>query len=152
MDLPSSMMKTILFFLSVTASACTESVPTPETVRSEPARCPLGIADARVRYEATAAGGALVFLTTPEHLDELRERAWYASASHGPERLGKGHHGKHGTGGRHGLQPMQLPPASAGVDEIDGGARISFTPADPNDTGVLRAKLEARARELMAGC
>jgi hypothetical protein len=47
---------------------------------------------------------------------------------------------------------MQMPPAYAGADDIEGGARIRIYPATAQDVGVLRAKLKARAAEMMAVC
>ena len=55
-------------------------------------------------------------------------------------------------GGNHGLRAMQMPPAYAGEQDLEGGARIDLTPHDPNDLANLRAKVQTRARELMASC
>jgi hypothetical protein len=139
-------------------AACTESHPPPQTPASganleTPRACPLGVDGASVTYEPTADGGALVFTAPPEQVADLRQRAQDASAVHGPgEKLGKGHDGKHGSGGDHGLKAMQLPPARVGAIDVEGGARIAFIPADMSDLDVLRVKLQARARELMARC
>jgi len=139
-------------------AACTEGNPPPQTPASganleTPRACPLGVDGARVTYELTTDGGALVFTAPPEQLADLRQRAQYASAVHGPgEKLGKGHEGKHGSGGDHGLKAMQLPPARAGAIDVEGGARIVFTPVDVRDLDALRVKLQERARELMGRC
>lgn len=140
--------------------ACTEATPPPRSASSAaileapvPSTCALGMPGALVVFEETPRGAALTFKAEPEHLAELRERAQYASAMHGPgQKVGKGHDGKHGNGGHHGLKAMQMPPAYAGEEDIEGGARISFTPVDANDIDVLRAKLKVRAQEMMSDC
>jgi hypothetical protein len=61
-------------------------------------------------------------------------------------------HDEHGHGGfRHGLRPAHLPPATAALEELPDGARITFRPIDPADLEALRSKLEERASRLMAG-
>lgn len=133
-------------------SACTKGVDHPgaaTTTRSAQS-CPLGIPGASVSAEDTPEGIALTFLA-PDKVDELRERAYYAAAMHGPgARLGVGHDGHHGEGGDHGLQMMQLPPAYAGVDDIEGGARIRIIPAHAADLETLRAKARDRAIKMNA--
>lgn len=146
--------------LPAIAVACTEAHPPPQSpaaatmLAAPPAStCPLGVEGATVLYEDTATGGRLTFTAPKEKLDELRERARDASALHGTgQKLGKGHDGKHGNGGHHGLKAMQLPPAYGGEEDIEGGARINVTPADAHDLEVLRTKLRERAREMMRSC
>jgi hypothetical protein len=154
-------MKTIALLAVIaatTALACTEGVhgrePATTSIRQAPgpSTCPLGVPGAHVSYEETPVGGALVFTAPADRVEDLRERARYASAVHGPERLGKGHDGKHGSGHHHGIKAMQLPPAWGSAQDVEHGARVSFTPADPADADLLRAKLKARAQEMMAGC
>jgi hypothetical protein len=140
--------------------ACTTAEPpprTPEAATILRARtnttCPLGVRDAHVAVDDTIDGIALTFTATTDRLGELRERAADAAAMHGPgQGLGKGHDGRHGTGGEHGLKAMQLPPADAGEQDIDGGARIYLRPADPKDLATLRMKVRERAEAMMASC
>jgi hypothetical protein len=40
---------------------------------------------------------------------------------------------------------MQAPTARSAAEDIDGGARIRFVPADPAEKELLRAKLRERA-------
>lgn len=148
------------FVLFVFAAGCTEATPPPRPPAAAailaapaPSTCPLGVQGARVVYEETPEGAALVFTAPAEKVEELRDRARNASAMHGPgQKVGMGHDGKHGEGGVHGLKMMQMPPAYAGADEIEGGARIRVYPADVADVDVLRTKLKVRAEEMMAVC
>jgi len=119
-----------------------------------PSTCPLGVSGALVIFKETENGAQLTFTTSKdEQVADLRERAGYASAVHGPgEHLGKGHEGKHGHGGHHGLKAMQLPPSQVGAENVEGGARISFQPVDKADLETLRTKLRERAREMMTSC
>jgi len=141
-------------------ASCTEATPPARSPAAAailaapaPSTCPLGVQGARVVYEEMPEGGALVFTAPAEKVEELRDRARNASAMHGPgQKVGMGHDGKHGEGGVHGLRMMQMPPAYAGADDIEGGARIRIYPADASDIDVLRAKLKARAEEMMAVC
>ncbi len=115
--------------------------------------CPLGVPGAHVVVDDTDVGVMMTFTATADRLGDLRERARDAAAMHGPgQHLGKGHDGRHSMGGDHGLKAMQLPPAFAGEEDIDGGARIRLTPADAADRDVLRAKVRERATAMMAEC
>lgn len=149
---------TLATAMALALVACTEASPPPraaDAIRSAPppSTCPLGVEGARVAYEDTANGGRLTFTAPPAQLDSLRRRARDAAALHGPgQRLGEGHEGRHGTGGDHGLRAMQLPPMSAGEQDVEGGARIDMTPSYDGDLLVLRAKLRERADALMASC
>ncbi len=147
-------MKSILVLaLLVSASlACTEGSPPPKspaaTILQAPAPtgCPLGVPDTRVVFAEAPQGGTLTFLTGPDRVEDLRERARDAAAQHGPgQRVGKGHDGRHGSGGEHGIKSMQMPPAYAAEDDIEGGARLRFTAATPEDVDAIRSQLRARA-------
>lgn len=136
-------MKTLLVIAALLAG-CSTSMPPKDTTTTTAARpCPLGVEGATMTVEDTTEGVALTF--TAANVEEMRERARNASALHGPQRLGAGHGGRHGQGGQHGLQPLQLPPSYAGMDEIEGGARIRLIPVDPADRELLRARVRARA-------
>jgi hypothetical protein len=154
--LASSMV--VALSLGVGSAACTTAEPprSPATsILQAPtsSACPLGVPGAHVAADDTDSGIALTFTATAERLSDLRERAGYAAAMHGPgEHMGKGHEGRHGNGGEHGLKAMHLPPAYAVEEDIDGGARIVLRPADPNDLSLLRAKVRARAEAMMSSC
>lgn len=150
----------IILGASMVAVSCGEPPPPPRSPAAELAvgglrtTCPLGVKNAHVTFDETATGAALTFTTTHEHVEELRRRARDASAMHGSgQRLGEGHHGKHGAGGRkHGLNPVNLPPAQAGVEETRQGATVTFTPANPKDLDALRAHLKIRTENMMTSC
>lgn len=133
-------------------SAC---VPTEKHDAASPTNaaiqsCPLGVRGAAVAATDTADGITLTFTTdVVANVEELRTRARDAAAMHGPgEKVGLGHDGRHGEGGQHGLQTLQLPPVHAAEDDVNEGARIRFVPADQKDLEVLRTKLRARAIQL----
>jgi hypothetical protein len=136
----------VLVALAGSAAACTTAqTPPPSLTKAEaPRGCALGVVGATVVAEDTPDGIALSF-TSKDRAAEMRERANDAAAQHGSgERLGAGHNGRHGHGGEHGLQMMQAPTARSAADDIDGGARIRFVPADPAEKELLRARLRER--------
>lgn len=137
----------VLAVASLLAAACTTSQgPTPSLTQAEaPQGCPLGVPGGSVVATDTADGIALDFRSS-DRASEMRERANDAAAQHGPgEKMGKGHDGKHGEGGSHGLQMMQAPAARTVATDIEGGARIRFVPADPADLQALRTRVRERA-------
>lgn len=143
----SKALSSVLVSLVALAAACTTAqAPPPSLTKAEaPHGCALGVAGATVVAEDTTDGIALSF-TSKDRAAEMRERVNDAAAQHGPgERLGGGHEGRHGHGGEHGLQMMQAPTARAAADDIEGGARIRFVPADPAEKELLRSKLRERA-------
>lgn len=102
--------------------------------------CPLEVSAAKVEAQDTDAGAALAFTTTTD-VAELRRRVrrmadmqnqnrdWLAA------RLGN----------------ATLPPARRLLDDIEGGARIEFRPADPSKLEELRAGIAAQAGRLLSG-
>jgi hypothetical protein len=151
----------VLFLVALAIGGCTEATPSSKTPTDTttllqapaPSTCPLGVPGTSVLYAETPNGATLTFLTRPDRVAELQSRAHDAAALHGTgQQRGQGHDGRHGLGGKHGLQPMQMPPAYAGAQDIDGGSKITFAPVDKNDLATLRAKLDARARDLMMSC
>jgi hypothetical protein len=155
-------MKTALLFLGALGMVgCTESIPSskaPSTATTllqapAPSTCALGVPGTRVLFGETPNGATLTFLTTPDRVAELQSRAHDAAALHGTgQQRGQGHGGMHGHGGQHGLQPMQMPPAYAGAQDIDGGSKITFAPVDKNDLQTLRERLHDRARAMTTSC
>lgn len=141
-------------------AGCTASEPAPRNPEGTTilqaqadAHCPLGVPSARVEVADTPGGVSMTFTASPDRIAELRARASDAAAMHGPgQRLGRGHDGKHGSGGEHGLQAMQLPPSHAGAEDIEGGARLNLRPVDPSDLGALRLKARERAAAMSASC
>lgn len=159
LSLASSMVIAFSFAIACGSWACTSAEPPPRAPGASilqaqtSSACPLGVPGAHVAVEDTESGVALTFTATMDRLGDLRERAADAAAMHGPgERVGKGHDGRHGTGGAHGLKAMQLPPAYAVEEDIDGGARVYLKPADGKDLALLRAKARERAEAMMSVC
>ncbi len=136
---------------SVALGCTTGQSPAPVLSHAEGLRgCALGVSGATVTAEDTPDGIALNF-TSKDGAGELRLRANDAAAQHGPgARVGGGHEGRHGHGGDHGLQMMQAPAATTIAEDIEGGARIRFVPADPADKDRLRAKLRERSEAMNA--
>ncbi len=140
--------------LVLAAGCSTASTPKSDTTvtRAEaPRGCPLGVDGAQVTVEDTVDGVAMTF-TSKDKVDELRTRARDSAAMYGPRKAGQGHDGKHAQGGHHGLQPMQMPPAWASTEDVEGGARIRLSPVDAGDLGALRAKARERAMAMSQSC
>ena len=142
-----------LVLVTLVAVGCTtaQSQQSPRLTQADTRLgCPLGIAGATVSVEDTADGVALGF-TSVDKPAEMRERANDAAAQHGPgARMGRGHEGGHAEGGEHGLKAMQMPAARSVAEDIPGGARIRFVPADPADKDALRVKVRERAAMMNA--
>jgi hypothetical protein len=135
----------LLFSLAACTASTEMRAVRPTTLTQAPSSgCALGVAGALATVDETDKGVSLTILSPADRIDELRGRARHAAALHGPgAREGLGHDGAHGKGGQHGLQAMQLPPATGTFAEIEGGARITLVPADAAD----KDKLVAKARE-----
>jgi len=139
----------VLGFVALAAVGCTTAQSTPSLTHAEaPRGCALGVPGSNVIAEDTAQGIALTFVSK-DRAEEMRERANDAAAQHGPgQRVGRGHDGKHGHGGDHGLQMLQAPAAKAVAEDVEGGARVRFAAADPADKELLRTKLRDRANAM----
>jgi len=149
-------MKTTLLLAATALVACTEATPSSKStlpMAPAPSPCALGVPETSVVHNETKTGASLTFVTTPRNVGDLRWRTRDAAQAHGPAaERGLGHDGRHGNGGAHGLKPMQLPPTTTATEDVEGGAKITFVPADERDLGALRAKLAARADAMMTRC
>lgn len=148
---------------ALVASGCAESAQPaapPATLRSARATraCPFGVDGAEVLVEDTNDGATMTFTTTPDKLDDLRERVADAAAMHGPgEQVGKGHEpsmpgARHGDGDNHGLKAMQFPPMRAVADKVDGGMKLTLSAQDPADAQAIQGKARERAKAMAASC
>lgn len=118
------------------------------TGAAERGACALGIHGASAFVQDTREGVA-IHIVSAGHEAELLARANDAAACYGTgARHGHGHMGHHGQGGKHGLQPMQMPPASAKVTEEPDGVRLEFVPYDATDLQKLRDRMRERARSM----
>ncbi|MFO0674652.1 MAG: hypothetical protein U0235_34405 [Polyangiaceae bacterium] len=136
-------------------AACAATTPQPETptVTSGATSCALGVAGARATATDTETGVQVTVAVDNMSLNELRVRARDAAGLHGPDaHQGLGHDGKHGNGGKHGLMPLQLPPARAGADDVEGGVRIQITPIDAKDLDRLRTSVRGRIDMMNRPC
>jgi len=135
--------------LSSCAPAPAPPLPPPRRP-PDPDACPLGVSRASVVTSRTPDGIALTFTVGPDgDAEDLRERVRGAARMHGPfGRQGKGHGGRHGMGGEHGLQAASLPRATARVVDVDGGARLELAAADPGEVDELRRRVRRRARAM----
>ena len=135
-----------LVLVTLVGACTTGQTPAPTLTQGEaPRGCALGVPGASVVASDTPEGIALSF-TSKDKPEEMRERANDAAAQHGPgQRVGRGHEGRHGSGGDHGLQLMQVPAARSAAEDIENGARIRFVPADPAEKDLLRVTLRERA-------
>lgn len=148
--------------LGLVACAETSSHPAadPASVKSAEATrsCPFGVKGAQVLVSDTNDGVTMTFSTTPDKLDDLRERVADAAAMHGPgEQVGKGHDpsmpgARHGDGGNHGLKAMQFPPMRAVADKVDGGVRLTLSAQVPTDAPAIQAKARERAKAMAESC
>ena len=94
--------------------------------------CPLALPGAQLRSEVTADGVALVFTTGGGDPTELRDRVQRMADQH---------------------NAAPAPDSRAAVEEIDGGARVVFTPSDPARVGVLREEIRVHGKEMAStGC
>lgn len=140
----------VLSTLAVVGCTPTVASHTDTTAASAARTCPLGVPGATVAAEDVPGGVALV-MTSTDRLEELRSRARDAASLYGTgTNMGAGHEGKHGSGGDHGLQPMQLPPGGGAALDVDGGTRIVLRPTDAADLETLRAKVRERAARMRA--
>jgi hypothetical protein len=159
-------MRTLITWMAaLSLLACAESSSTqrpadPTSVKSAQATksCPFGVNGAEVVVNDTNEGAVMTFTTTPEKVNDLRERVADAAAMHGPgEQVGKGHDpsmpgAKHGDGGHHGLKAMQFPPMRATMDKMDGGAKLTLVAQVPTDVPALQAKARERAKAMAESC
>lgn len=146
----------------ITLVACTEALPEPRQPATTaallvppppPSHCAFGVEGVVVAYAETATGARLSFVTTAEKRPSLRERARDATMQYGPGAgRGRGHEGKHGDGGMHGLRLMQIPPVNTSLIETEDGAAIDFEPIAESDRDELRVHLYRRALELDRAC
>lgn len=119
--------------------------------------CPIALPGTTARAEDVDGGAALAFTTTGD-VAELRRRVARMAEMH-DEHHGEGHgaqkgmhagemHEMHG-GQMHG--GMMMPPSTARSEDIEGGARLVFTPRDPTDLAKLREQTRQHAEKMASG-
>jgi hypothetical protein len=123
--------------------------------------CPLALPDAQMVSEVTADGVALVFRTTGGgDPAELRARVHQMAERHNEaqvpaedlaaksETAGDGMASAEGAHGMDMHGAAREVPSRAAVEDIAGGARVVFTPADPAKVGLLREQIRLHGKEM----
>lgn len=101
--------------------------------------CPLLVPGTSISVEDTQAGPALVFVTTGD-VAAVRTRAGALAAMH-----------NQGNGPATAFGAIFKVKSTASVAEIEGGARVTFQPADPAGAGAVGDELRMHAQMLGAG-
>jgi hypothetical protein len=120
------------------APATTPVEPTAPAKADDPT-CPLLVPGTSLSVEDTAAGAALVFVTTGD-AGAVRARAAAFADMHNK------HEGPSGSLG------MMFPATSTAAEkDIDGGARVELSAKNPDDVGKLQGELRMHAGHLTGG-
>jgi len=128
--------------------------------------CPMRVPGTTVFVSDTEGGVAVVFKTTGE-VTELRHRVRRMAEMHnrhhaeGTMASSKGMMGggrdagttpeQGGRGMMMGMSHEGMVPATAGVDDVEGGARLVLTPKDPSQLGSLRTHVHDHAERMTRG-
>lgn len=137
---------------SATHSAMEPAAAQPGTGGSEmSAMCPLAVAGTTVREQDIEGGGALVFTTTQGDVMELRRRVAHMADMHNQHVATHQQREHQGTGGAGPGPAMEIPNAQARVEDIEGGARVVYTPKDPAQVPALREELVRHASRMGTG-
>lgn len=122
----------------MTASAAPAAAPIEEPGdRVTSHECPLQIQGTTVTASDVEGGVALAFTTHGGDVAELRERV---------QRMTETHH-QHHSGGVMGMAP----PSTAASEDIEGGARLIFTPQHPAQLEALREHARTHAARMAEG-
>jgi len=119
------------------------------------ATCPMAVEGTTARAEDVEGGAAMAFTTTGD-VAELRRRVAHMAEMH-QEHHGEGHGAMMGGGkgmmgdGKGMMGDGMMPPATARSEEIEGGARLVFTPKDAADLPKLREHAHDHAEKMASG-
>lgn len=127
--------------------------PIPTTARPDPAAqeegCPVGIPAARVRVDELRGGGALVFSTDPEHVDELRDRI---------HRIAHAHREAVSARARGDVDRITFGDETAAIHratvrsiDTPDGVELVAVSDDPSEVATLREELRADAHDFERG-
>lgn len=134
----------------------------PGMMQQMRAGCPMIVQGADVAVADTDNGVALTFTTQAgdeEALRDLRQRVQHMAQMYEMHR-GRGHmmwhrmgRGRAGMAQRGGMGPMggPMPAARATVTDIDRGARLELTPADPAELQALREHARWHQQRMQSG-
>jgi hypothetical protein len=131
--------------------------------------CPMAVEGTTARAEDVEGGAAMVFTTTGD-VSELRQRVAAMAEMHNRHHAEGSGHGMGMHGGANGMRGakepqgdmnhggmgmmgggMMMPPSTARSEDIEGGARIVFTPQDPTDLPALREHFAQHAQMMSSG-
>jgi hypothetical protein len=110
------------------------------------AMCPMAVPGTTVQA-ADAPNGMTMTFTTAGDVSDLRRRV-RSMADHMNMRSGGG--GMHGMMGPEGgaMMGRTMPAVHAKAEDIDRGARIQMTPADPAKLGEMREAMQQHAQHM----
>ena len=124
----------MLFVIGCGSSGTRGHTPPPSPPIDNPT-CPLLVPETTLTVE-DAAGPSFVFITTGD-VEEVRTRGRALAEMHNDRE------------GPHGAFELVITGVSSAVAaNIDGGVRVTFRPADPNDAGKLGDELRMRGSHL----
>jgi hypothetical protein len=98
--------------------------------------CPMDVSGTSVTTADVEGGVALSFTTSSGDVADLRQRV---------RRMAEMHSHMHGEGG------MVMPPATATIEDIPGGARLILRPEDPAQLAALREHARMQASAMTRG-
>jgi hypothetical protein len=98
--------------------------------------CPMRVEGTTVAVSDVEGGVALAFTTSTGDVAQVRERARRMAAMHD---------------GRPGMGMGMMPAATATVEDIDGGARITLVANDPAQEDALRQHVRMHAERMQGG-
>ena len=120
--------------------AAPQPAPTEAHAQGMGGMCPMEVAGTKVAVDDTQDGVAITFTTTGD-VAQLRERVHHMAGMH--------EHMMHGGSGD--MDQMKMAPSSARAEDVDGGARIVLTPADPAQLADLRTHVREHAAQMASG-
>lgn len=109
-----------------------EQKPAHATGNRAAADCPMNVEGTTATYQELPEGAALVFKTERGELEELRYLVAQAARTNGGSPLAL-------------ADPV---PHETRVDVVERGARLIYTPLDPQELAALRAQVRARSAQL----
>ena len=138
-------MKCVAFSFVLAIAACGSKSSAPSTTPAARAAatddpsCPLLVPGTSLSVEDTTGGAALVFVTTGDPL-AVRARA---------AKLAEMHTKHDGPSSAMGM--MFSAGSTATATEVEGGARVEFTAAQPDGAAALQKELRMHASHLTGG-
>lgn len=143
-------MKRVYLSLVLAAAACggkssttTTTTPAQRAAAADDPSCPLLVPGTTVSVEDTNNGAALVFVTTGDPLG-VRARAAKLAEMHGKKDGDPKLMGMMFTLGK-------TAGATATATEVEGGARVEFAAAQPDDVAGIQKELRGHASHLTGG-